>query len=378
MTTTRRNAQHPVDMVLNHGTYCSPRCGEILADKLTRTSLRSYPLADNGDLKQALADDAGVSPKNILVANGSGPILKSVIPFLIEGKIKQSPVRMARYLARRLAYPIITTNHTYSKVPAGGVRVGLRCVLLPIVPDDGFALSVEALEAQLRQRDGLVYLCNPNNPTGNVLITREQLVPLLSRYPESIFFIDEAYVHYLEEGEHARVADLVPRFPNLVVLRSFSFAYGLAAVRVGYAACHEDVVTRFETKHTPHLVGQLATDLVTASLGDPDHLRFVREETNRERAQLVEGMAVCDDVEVFPSRTNFLFCRTRGRWTGRRVHDELLARGVKIKTFEPFADERYTEYFRVTVGVPSENSYFLEQWRGLFAPKSVPLATASA
>ncbi len=351
----------PVDMVLNHGTYCSARCAAVLEGKLGRTSLRSYPPADNRDLKRALARDAGVAPENVLVANGSGPILKSVIPFLIERKIKRSPLRMARFLLKRVAYPIITTNLTYSKVPAGGVRVGLRCVLVPLDPARGFALDLPALEAKLREHDGLVYLCNPNNPTGNVLVTRAELEPLLTRYPGSYFFVDEAYVHYLEAEEHAPIADLVLRHPNLIVLRSFSFAYGLAAVRVGYAACAPAIVQQFETKHTPHLVGQLATDLVLASLDDPEHLRFVRAETSRERARLCEAMSAMPSLEVFPSRTNFVLCRTRDGWTGKRVHDGLLARGVKVKTFEPFASETYRDYFRVTVGVPAENTFFLEQ-----------------
>jgi histidinol-phosphate aminotransferase len=356
-------------MVLNHGTYCSPRCAEVFAQRGERTSLRSYPLADNGDLKRALAQDAGVRPENILVANGSGPIIKSVIPFLIEQKIRRSPVRLARFLARRVAYPIITTDLTYSKVPAGAMRTGLRCVLLPLDPGQGFTLSLDALEAKLRERDGLVYLCNPNNPTGNVLITRAQLIPLLARYPESIFFVDEAYVHYLTDDEHARVSDLVTRFPNLVVLRSFSFAYGLASVRVGYAACDAAVVAQFEAKHTPHLVGQLATDLVLASLQDPTHLAFVQAETARERARLLEGLSGLPHVEVFPSKTNFLLCRARGPWTGKRVHDELLARGVKVKIFEPIGELRHDEYWRVTVGVPAENTLFLEQCRALFGSR---------
>ncbi len=367
----------PVDMVLNHGTYCSPRCAAVLEGKLTRTSLRSYPPADNRDLKRALARDAGVAPENVLVANGSGPILKSVIPFLIERKIRRSPARMARFLLKRVAYPIITTNLTYSKVPAGGVRVGLRCVLVPLDPARGFALDLPALEAKLKEHDGLVYLCNPNNPTGNVLVTRAELEPLLTRYPDSYFFVDEAYVHYLDPAEHAPIADLVQRHPNLIVLRSFSFAYGLAAVRVGYAACAASIVAQFEAKHTPHLVGQLATDLVLASLDDPEHLRFVRAETARERARLCEAMAAMPALEVFPSRTNFVLCRTRAGWTGKRVHDGLLARGVKVKIFEPFAGDTFRDYFRVTVGVPHENTVFLEQLAALFGGARTALAASA-
>lgn len=367
-TTTRyaqvnqgRAAPPPVDMALNHGTYCSEQCMGIMRRHDSNVSLRSYPASDNGDLLRALAADAGVMPENVLVANGSGPLLKTCIPFLIEQKIRGSVLRTARFLLKRVAYPIITTRLTYSKVPAAGVRVGLRCELLPMGPHDGFALDVEMLESRLSRQDGLVYLCNPNNPTGNVLIKRRELEPLLTRFPDSFFFIDEAYVHYLAEGRDTRMTDLVLDHPNLAVLRSFSFAYGLASVRVGYAVADRQVVAQMEAKLTPHRVGQLAAELTIASLQDRDHLAFVRRETARERARLIAAMGGHEGLEPYPSQTNFILCRVHGRWSGRKLHDALLARGVKVKFFEPFGDERYDEYLRVTVGLPAENDWFIKQ-----------------
>ncbi|MBK9259525.1 MAG: histidinol-phosphate aminotransferase family protein [Polyangiaceae bacterium] len=324
-------------------------------------ALRLYPAADNGDLKAAIAKDAGVQPRNVLVANGSGPLLKTCIPYLIETKIKRSPGRMLRYLLKRVAYPIITTRLTYSKVPASGVKQGLRCVLLPLGPESGFALDVGLLEAQLAEHDGVVYLANPNNPTGNILITRSQLEPLLTRYPDSIFFVDEAYLGYVPESPETCLSDLVLRHSNLVVLRSFSFAHGLASIRVGYALAGAEWIARFETKLTPHRVGQLAAELVMASLEDPRHLDFVREETAKERLRISTSMGRHSSIEVYPSQTNFILCRVKKPWTGQKIHDGLLSRGIRVKCFEPFGDERYDEYFRVTIGLPEENTQFLAQ-----------------
>lgn len=351
----------PIDMALNHGTYCSERCSQVMRRYDSNQSLRIYPAADNGDLRRALAKDAGVEPGNVLVANGSGPLLKTCIPHIIETKIKQSPARVLRYLLKQVAYPIITTRLTYSKVPAAGVRQGLKCILLPLEPENGFALDIGVLEAQLSHQDGVVYLANPNNPTGNVLITRTQLEKLLGRFPNSIFFIDEAYWHYLPERPETRVSDLVLRFPNLVVLRSFSFAYGLAAIRVGHAIADAKWIEQFETKLTPHRVGALATDLVIASLEDREHLDFVRRENAKERAKLIAGIDRHKALTSFPSEANFILCQTQKPWTGRKIYDALLARGVKVKYFEPFGDERYDEYFRVTVGIPEENAQFMTQ-----------------
>ncbi|WP_437648501.1 pyridoxal phosphate-dependent aminotransferase [Sorangium sp. So ce362] len=368
----------PIDMALNHGTYCSERCADVMRRHDGNVALRRYPAADNGDLRRALAEDAGVRPENVLVANGSGPLLKACIPFLIENKIKRSAMRTLRFLLRRVAYPIITTRLTYSKVPASGVRVGLRCELLPLGPENGFALDVEMLASRLSRQDGLVYLCNPNNPTGNVLITRRELEPLLARFPESCFFIDEAYVHYLEDSPGTRMTDLVLRHPNLVVLRSFSFAHGLASVRVGYAVADQQLVAQMEARLTPHRVGQLATELAKASLQDRGHLGFVRQQTGRERARLMAAIGAHRPLEAFPSKTNFILCRARGAWSGAKVHDALLARGVKVKVFEPFGEERYDEYFRVTVGLPAENSCFIEQLDAVMSPRRAAAASVAA
>ncbi len=351
----------PIDMALNHGTYCSERCVDVLRRHDSNRALRLYPAADNGDLKQAIAKDAGVESSNVLIANGSGPLLKMCIPYLIETKIKSSPLRMLRYLLKRVAYPIITTRLTYSKVPAAGVRQGLRCILLPLGPENGFALDVGLLEAQLAQHDGVVYLANPNNPTGNILVTRSQLEPLLTRFPDSIFFIDEAYLQYVPESPETRLSDLVLRHPNLFLLRSFSFAHGLASIRVGYVLANAEWIAQFEAKLTPHRVGQLAAELVMASLEDPRHLDFVREKTAKERVRLTTSMRRHSSIDVYPSETNFILCQVKKPWTGQKIHDGLLALGIKVKCFERFGDERYDEYFRVTIGLPEENTHFLAQ-----------------
>src|SRR5687767_1035092 len=112
-----------VDMTLNHGTTCSERCVEVLRRHDSNTALRAYPRANNDDLREAIAAFDGTGPDNVLVANGSGPLLKGCIPFLIERKIKASPARMLRYLLRRRAYPILTPRLTYSKVPASALRL---------------------------------------------------------------------------------------------------------------------------------------------------------------------------------------------------------------------------------------------------------------
>jgi histidinol-phosphate aminotransferase len=180
----------PVDMALNHGTYCSSRALDVLRRHGDRTSLRFYAPADDGALRAAIGKHAGVSAASVLVANGSGPILKSVIPYLIEQRIRASPTRMVQHLLFRRGYPMIVTSPTYSKVPSGAVRNGLSFESVELDPRKGFALDLAELRGRLRKRDGLAYLCSPNNPTGNLLIDRRGLEPLLAEFPRSLFLID--------------------------------------------------------------------------------------------------------------------------------------------------------------------------------------------
>jgi len=145
------------------GTYCSPRCLDVLRRYDGITSLRTYPSESNTDLIETIARTHGVSAENVVVDNGSGPILKSVIPFLIERNIKSSALRMTRYLLKRTAYPILTPQFTYSKVPIGGLLHGLRCEMLPLNLETGFSLNLTDMKSRLHDNDGLVYLANPNN-----------------------------------------------------------------------------------------------------------------------------------------------------------------------------------------------------------------------
>jgi histidinol-phosphate aminotransferase len=261
----------PVDMALNHGTYCSPRALDVLRRHADRTSLRFYAPADDGALRAAIGRHAGVSAASILVANGSGPLLKSVIPYLIEQRIRASPARMVQHLLFRRGYPMIVTSPTYSKVPSGAVRNGLSFESIELDPRKGFALDPAELRARLRKRDGLAYLCSPNNPTGNLLLDRQGLEPLLAEFPRSFFFIDEAYVDYIAPERQPRLADLTARHDNLLILRSFSFAHGLAGAHIGYAITSPALVETMRARATPHLVGRLAAELAIASLEDPTH-----------------------------------------------------------------------------------------------------------
>jgi histidinol-phosphate aminotransferase len=358
----------PLDLGLNDGTYAPQRCLDVLRRYTQRTDLRNYSTADNLPLREAIAKADGVGAENVFLHNGTGPILKLAIPYLLKQRVFDSPRRILRHVVKQDGFPIITPRFTYSKVPRKAAEGGMHVDMLPLDPGDDFAFDVARLERRLERGAGLVYIVNPNNPTGNALVSCAQIIPLLERFPEARFWIDEAYVQYLDPSEHEYFAGLVTRYSNLLVSRTFSFAYGLAGVRIGYLLAKPSFVAELDRQLTDYRLGTLQEDLGIAALEDPEHLPFVREQTRLGREQLYAGLAKLGGVQAFPSLANFVL----GRFTdGRRAADlktKLGQRKIKIKTFEPSNGHSYDAYFRITVGLPAENAFLLAQMAEILGP----------
>jgi len=360
----------PINLGLNDGTYCSQRVIDVLLEHNTRTSLRNYSDGDNSELREILAKECGCRPENIYLHNGSGPILKQVLPHVIRRQIKSSAKRIVKHVISKQGYPIITPVWTYGKVPLKALASGLSVRLVPLRWEEDFELHVDELEAAIRKGDGLVYLSSPNNPTGNVLIQREQLQPLMSRYPGSTFWIDEAYVQYVSRREHRYLVDLVVEHPNMLCTRTFSFAYGMAAVRIGYLVASEELVQALEGQVTNYRVPLLAERMGIAAAQDAQHLEDVRERSAEARAYIQQRLARHGNLKVFPSVANFLLVRVMDAPRSQEIAAGLLERGVKVKTFAPLKEHDFSHFFRITIGTPEENEFLCDMLDELEDPQA--------
>ncbi len=280
---------------------------------------------------------------------------------LIELGVKSSVTGVIKHLANRSGYPIVTPTLTYFKVPIKATNRGLAVRWVPLTPESGFTLDMGQLEEQIEKGPGLVYIASPNNPTGNVLITREQLVALLEKYPRHTFWIDEAYVQYANPAVHSPVSDLVTRFDNLLVGRTFSFAYGLAGVRIGYLLARPDFIQRLEDQVVNYRLGVLQEELVLAALSDTQHLPWLREECARQRQLLCDGINAMEGLEAFENSTsNFVLCRVTDSGRAKQITEPIEEAGVHLKTFADVAGQTYPEYFRITLGLEHENRFLLD------------------
>lgn len=349
-----------INLGLNDGTYCSQRVLDALKTYDSNTSLRNYPTAENKALRDAIARLCGCKPEMIYPAAGSGPILKQAVPLLVKKKIMASPMRVLKHLLSKSGYPLITPSFTYYKVPLKAMNQGLTVRLMPLLPERGYTLKGDDIRAELNKGDGFVYLANPNNPTGNVIITREELEPVIREYPESTFWIDEAYIEYCDPAAHQPMVDMVTKYPNVVCSRTFSFAHGLAALKVGYLVAPQEVVSALEAGVTDYRIPALCEHLCVEALADGQHLEFVRKTSAEARALLTDRMKKHAFIRVYPSTTNFLLCEFTDGRDAKAFAAKVMEGGYRIKSFVPVGELRFENFFRITIGTPEENAGLMD------------------
>jgi len=208
----------------------------------------------------------------------------------------------------------------------------------------------------LNSRTKVVFVANPNNPTGT-LASHEQILELLRRVPPHVLVVmDEAYIEFLDEP-----LDLLPLIrreeqPNLLLMRTFSKIHGLAGLRLGYGIAGKGLVAALEKVRQPFNINSIAQAGALAALDDPGHVNRTRTNNTAGLKQLTDGLSELK-LEIVPSSANFILARAGD---GQRVFHELQKRGVIVR---PMAGYQLPEWIRISVGTPAENSRCLAALR---------------
>jgi histidinol-phosphate aminotransferase len=344
-----------LNLALNEGIWCPEACAEVMARFTGREALRGYSSANNDDLLEAISEADNVPRDCILIGQGSGPLLAKGIRHIAATAIKRSPTRAVRWLLGRKPYPVYTGEFAYFKALRNIVKAGLRLHTLRNGSEQDWRLRLSDVEATLANEPGLVYVNNPSNPTGNLMLGRDEIVHLLERYPESAVWVDEAYVEFMDPAAYQPMGDLVGRYDNLYVSRTFSFAYGLAAARVGYLLGPKPAIRALDAKNTRYHIGALPEALAVAALRDERHLPELRAHVAAATALVRHALDV-PGVEAYPTHTHYVFGRFTDGRTGRWLHDRMLERNIRIRQFEPVHGRRLDPYFRINVGTPDETA----------------------
>jgi len=334
ITELAREMGIPVDKILKLASNENPLGMSPKAKRAVEAAISGierYP--DQFELIKAVAERCGVAQNQVVLGNGSNDVLDLI------ARVFLAPGRSA-----------VFAQHAFAVYPLATLSTGAELIATPA---KNYGHDLNAMRAAIRPDTRIVWIANPNNPTGNFLPYPE-VRALLEAVPKDVVIVlDEAYNEYLPPSERVDTAAWIADFPNLVVTRTFSKIFGLAGLRVGYALASAEIADLMNRVRQPFNVNNLAIAAAIAALDD--HL-FVAEsyELNRRgMEQLVAGLKRLG-LEHIPSHGNFVTFRAGD---GAAVNQKLLKQGVIVR---PIGGYGLPEWLRVTIGTEPENARFLE------------------
>ncbi|WP_458734835.1 histidinol-phosphate transaminase [Zobellella taiwanensis] len=296
--------------------------------------LARYPDANGFALKAKLAAKLGVSHEQLILGNGSNELIDLLFHTFVG---PQQEVVYSQYTF--IVYALATQAH------------GAKAV---VVPARDFGHDLDAMAAAITPATRLVCITNPNNPTGT-FVGAAELEAFMDKVPAQVLVVlDEAYTEYVAEDERIPSIDWLARYPNLIVSRTFSKAYGLAGLRVGYMVCHPQLVAVLNRVREPFNCNSLALAAAEAALDDEDYLNQAVELNRREMARY-EAFFREKGLKYIPSRANFITLDLER--DAAPVYQALLREGVIVR---PIAGYGLPTCLRISIGLEHENQRCLD------------------
>lgn len=305
----------------------------------TLSGLARYPDANGFYLKAKLAKKFGIAANQITLGNGSNDCLELVARTFVND-----------------SHEVIFSQHAFVVYPLVTQAIGAKGVA---VPAKNYGHDLDAMLAAITEKTRMIFIANPNNPTGTFL-TSEELANFLAQVPANVLVIlDEAYYEYVPEEERAPSFDWLAQYPNLLVSRTFSKAYGLAGLRAGYMVSHPDVADLMNRARQPFNMNSLSLRAAEVALDDDDYLQ---QSVAVNAAGMEQLVAFCDKhgLNYIPSHGNFLTIEV-GSNAGE-IYQQLLHAGVIVR---PVAGYELPNHLRVSIGLPEENDAFIRAMENL-------------
>ena len=317
----------------------SPEAIRVLRDRLHELHL--YPDGDCFYLKRGLAGELGVAPEQLIFGNGSNELIElAVRTFMRPGD--EAVMAHQAFIVYRLV------------VQAVGGRSA-------VVPLKAFTHDLEAMADAITPKTRIVFLANPNNPTGTIY-RRERWDRFLERIsPEVLVVVDEAYFEYVSDPDYPDSLAYHGREKFIFTVRTFSKLYGLAGLRVGYGIGSREIVDVMHRVRQPFNVNAAAQWAALAAVQDREHVCRTLEVNRDGMAYLTREVSRLG-LEQVPSQANFILLRVGD---GQAVFEKLLRRGVIVR---PMGGYDLPEYIRVTVGTMEENRKFIRELEGTMKP----------
>jgi len=306
--------------------------------------LARYPDSNGFDLKGAISQKFSVPTDWITLGNGSNDILELA--------------------ARALVSPgqaVVYSEFSFAVYPLATQAVGAKAI---VVPAANYGHDLDAMRAAITSDTRLVFVANPNNPTGT-FISAEKIHSFIQSVPSSVVVVlDEAYTEYLSDAQRYDSLQWVAQYPNLIVSRSFSKAYGLAGLRVGFGIAQPALTDLLNRLRQPFNVNSLAQAAAIAALNDAAYLKKSAE-VNTQGYQQITSAFDNMKIEYLPSSGNFVLFRAgQDDGAGARVNLALLKKGIIVR---PVGNYSLPQWLRVSIGLPEENAAFLTALKAILA-----------
>lgn len=313
----------------------------VAAIRQAATQVGLYPDTSCHALAADLAAHWGVAPEELILGNGSDEIIHYLgIAFLRPGD------------------EVLTAHPSFVRYESAAILNEAEYIAVPL---RDFRYDLPRMAERLSPRTRLIFIANPNNPTGTIVTGAELERFLDSVPPQAVVVMDEAYYEYVDSADYPNCWESVREGRNLVILRTFSKIYALAGLRVGYGMARPEIIRVLHQVREPFNVNLVAQAAARASLKDPEQVARSRD-TNRAGKGFLTSELTAMGLEVVPTEANFLFVDLKRDC--RAVFEALLRRGVVVRTGDIFG---LPTHVRVTIGTPDQNERFLRELRAVLA-----------
>lgn len=305
-----------------------------------------YPDYEYEQLKEILAQMNNLKSENVALAHGGGGILTTISKVFIEEGDE-----------------VICPLQTYELYREISKVMGAKLIETPLTDD--YRIDIEDIVANFTDKTKLIWLCNPNNPTGTMLKEAE-FESLMKKTPENVWLVvDEAYIEFSDPAKRIDMINYIKQKENIIVVRTMSKAYGLAGVRIGYAFASEEMIKIIDTVAEPFNTNRIGlVGAITTLMEDQDEYQSRLKTIIDEREKLIQELTSLG-VTCASTETNFIFCETGVN--ASYLSEELLKKGIVVRNCTGWG---YDEAIRISVGTKYANKRFLEEFTKLIKESS--------
>lgn len=318
-------------------TSVGPSPLAVEAVKREAGNINLYPEATSRLLREKLADKLKIDKEMIIFGNGADDVIDLIgMAFVNEGD------------------EVITCETTF---PAYRTAVKIMGGKLILVKLKDFRFDLSEIVKRINEKTKMIFLCNPNNPTGTI-ITKEEVSTFMRKVPQDVIVVfDEAYYDYAEDKNYPNSLSYILEGKNVIVVRTFSKIAGIAGVRVGYAIARQELISYLRRVVNPFTTNRLAQVAALASLDDEEHRKKVLNSNHEGKKYLYRELEKLKLFYVL-TETNFIFIDVKK--DSETIFEKLLKKGVIIRPGKPYG---CANFIRVTVGTPYENKKFIQAIR---------------